>query len=108
MAGDPRMYCVAFRHWMQQLAAQGIRMRVLSVGYPLSPEHPHPAPILAGAASYRWLMQRLKEEGSSESVILGEADCLCGLGSSDEERVVTASVARVVARTLVAVVQPAA
>lgn len=72
MAGEPLMYCPAFKHWMQQLAAQGIRMRVLSVGYPLAPEHPYPAAVLAAAAAYRWLLQQLEAEGIQEAVILGE------------------------------------
>ena len=72
MAGDPRMYCPAFRHWMRALAAQGISMRVMSVGYPLAPENPFPAPVLAAAAAYRWLVGQLKAEGRSDAVVIGE------------------------------------
>lgn len=71
VAGEPRMYCPAFRHWMQQLAARGVRMRVLSVGYPMAPEHPFPAAILFVAAAYKWLLQHLEAEGSSDSIIIG-------------------------------------
>lgn len=71
MAGEPRMYCQAFKLWMQELAAQGINARVLSVGYPLAPEHPYPAGVLAGAAAYRWLVQQLEVEGRDDHIILG-------------------------------------
>jgi hypothetical protein len=73
MAGDPRMYCPAFKHWMRALAAQGISMRVLSVGYPLAPENTFPAPVLAAAAAYRWLLDQLKAEGRNDAVIMGES-----------------------------------
>lgn len=77
MAGEPRMYCLAFRLWMKQMAAQGISMRVLSVGYPLAPEHPFPAPVKAAAASYRWLLDQLKAEGRNDTVILGGSKARC-------------------------------
>lgn len=75
VAGEPLMYCPAFKHWMRQLAAQGIAMRVLSVGYPLAPENPFPAAVVAATAAYRWLLKQLEAEGSQEAVILGEWGC---------------------------------
>lgn len=72
MAGAPRMYCSAYKLWMQQLRAQGVSMRILAVGYPLCPEHPFPAPVKAAAAAYRWLLGQLKAEGRNDTIILGE------------------------------------
>jgi hypothetical protein len=77
MAGDPKMYCLAFKLWMKQMAAQGISMRVLSVGYPLAPEHRFPAPVKAAAAAYRWLLDQLKAEGRTDTVILGGSEACC-------------------------------
>lgn len=75
MAGDPRMYCPAFKLWMKKMAAQGISMRVLSVGYPLSPENSFPAPVQAAAAAYRWLLKQLKAEGRKDTVLIGKQPC---------------------------------
>jgi hypothetical protein len=82
-AGDPLMYCPAFKYWMRQLAAQGIAMRVLSVGYPLAPENPYPAAVVAAAAAYRWLLKQLEAEGSQEAVILGECFWAAQAGSAE-------------------------
>eukprot|EP00882_Tetradesmus_deserticola_P003818 GHRQ01004037.1.p1 GENE.GHRQ01004037.1~~GHRQ01004037.1.p1 ORF type:complete len:212 (+),score=73.21 GHRQ01004037.1:292-927(+) len=78
MAGHPLMYKPAYRLWLQQLAAQGIHMRILAVGYPLAPEHPFPAALHAVAEVYSWLVGQL---GGSEHLILGEratsVECCC-------------------------------
>lgn len=66
---------------MQQLAAQGIRMQVLSVGYPLAPENPFPAAVLGAAAGYRWLLEQLKLQGRSDTTVIvgaSHAACCCG------------------------------
>ena len=38
--------------------AKAIGCRVVSVGYRLAPEHPHPAPVTDGVAVYRALLDR--------------------------------------------------
>ncbi|MHA2472870.1 MAG: alpha/beta hydrolase fold domain-containing protein, partial [Promethearchaeota archaeon] len=40
-----------------ELAKQS-RMRILSVDYPLAPEHPYPAALKASVKSYRWLLSK--------------------------------------------------
>ncbi|WIA31722.1 hypothetical protein OEZ86_002598 [Tetradesmus obliquus] len=67
MAGHPLMYKPAYRLWMQQMAEQGIHVRVFAVGYPLAPEHPFPAGMHGVAEAYDWLVAQL---GSSEHIIL--------------------------------------
>lgn len=41
-AGSARQYQRTYAEWLQALAARGLGCRVLSVGYPLAPEHKFP------------------------------------------------------------------
>jgi acetyl esterase/lipase len=68
LAGGPRMYCPAMRLWLEQLAALGVSARILSLGYPLAPEHPYPAALHFVADACRWLQGQV---APGEQVIMG-------------------------------------
>lgn len=58
ISGSARQYQATYCWWLKQLARRGISAKVLSVGYPLAPEHPFPAGRDACEEEIRWLMSR--------------------------------------------------
>lgn len=52
-------------------------LQVLSVEYPLAPEHQFPAAVVDTAAAYAWLRQQLQQQGSSVCVIPGRIAVQC-------------------------------
>jgi hypothetical protein len=46
-------------------------LQVLSVEYPLAPEHQFPAAVVDTAAAYSWLCQQLQQQGSSAVIMPG-------------------------------------
>jgi hypothetical protein len=56
MAGDALMYLGSFYAWLKHLAKAGVDCSILSVEYPLSPEHPFPCAVEAVAAAVEWLI----------------------------------------------------
>ncbi|KAF6263876.1 Alpha/Beta hydrolase protein [Scenedesmus sp. NREL 46B-D3] len=70
VAGDALMYLGTYAYWLHKLAAAGISCSILSVDYPLAPEHPFPAAIEAAADVIEWLA---KESGEAAPFIVGES-----------------------------------
>jgi acetyl esterase/lipase len=60
------MYTSITYYWLRYLAARGIACEVLSVDYPLAPEHPFPEGLLAAVGAYQWLEGQL----SSDTVLV--------------------------------------
>lgn len=69
MAGDALMYLGSFYAWLKHLAQAGVDCSILSVDYPLSPEHPFPCAVDAVAGTIEWLLQ---DSGESCDYIVGE------------------------------------
>ncbi|WIA14004.1 hypothetical protein OEZ85_002565 [Tetradesmus obliquus] len=67
VAGDALMYLGTHAYWLHKLAAAGISCRILSVDYPLAPEHPFPAAVEAAADVIEWLAN---ESGETAPYIL--------------------------------------
>ena len=65
------MYTEMYAYWLEKLARRGIEVRMLSVDYPLAPEHPFPQGLHAAAEAYQWLTQHCGEEGNAD-IIVGE------------------------------------
>lgn len=62
------MYLGSYAYWLHKLAQQGIHCAILSVEYPLAPEHPFPAAVEAAAGVIEWLMQ---ESGETVPYVAG-------------------------------------
>eukprot|EP00879_Flechtneria_rotunda_P000137 GHRR01000201.1.p1 GENE.GHRR01000201.1~~GHRR01000201.1.p1 ORF type:complete len:434 (+),score=85.35 GHRR01000201.1:887-2188(+) len=71
VAGDALMTARTFGNWLTRLAKQGVHAKVLTIEYPLAPEHPYPEPVIAVAGSLAWLMKQL---AGSNSQVIGVAD----------------------------------
>ncbi|KAI8472957.1 MAG: Alpha/Beta hydrolase protein [Monoraphidium minutum] len=69
ISGSARQYQATYCWWLKKLARRGVSAKVLSVGYPLAPEHPYPAGRDACEEEIRWLMGR--ESGETAPVIVG-------------------------------------
>lgn len=67
VAGDALMYLGTHAYWLHKLAAAGISCSILSVDYPLAPEHPFPAAVEAAADVIEWLAN---ESGETAPYIL--------------------------------------
>lgn len=77
VAGEAFAYGHAWGILLTQLRRQGIRARVLSVAYPLAPEHPFPQALLAAAKAYDWLdgqllLQGHEEDREPEPIVVGQ------------------------------------
>eukprot|EP00775_Hariotina_reticulata_P010050 gene10050-10206_t len=70
VAGDALMYLGSFYAWLKHLAQAGVDCSILSVDYPLSPEHPFPCAVEAVAGTIEWLLQ---DSGESCDYIVGAA-----------------------------------
>eukprot|EP00878_Enallax_costatus_P023560 GHUV01025060.1.p1 GENE.GHUV01025060.1~~GHUV01025060.1.p1 ORF type:complete len:267 (+),score=65.25 GHUV01025060.1:144-944(+) len=62
------MYIGSYAYWLHKLAQQGIACSILSVEYPLAPEHPFPAAVEATAGVIQWLVQ---QSGETVPYIIG-------------------------------------
>lgn len=61
VAGHALMYLGSYTYWLNKLAQQGIACSILSVEYPLAPEHPFPAAVEAAAGVIEWLVHDSRE-----------------------------------------------
>lgn len=69
VAGHALMYIGTYAYWLYHLAKAGISCSILSVEYPLAPEHPFPAAVQAAASAIEWLVN---ESGETAPYIVGE------------------------------------
>lgn len=68
-AGSARQYQLTYSDWLKRLAARGVACRVLSVGYPLAPEHRYPEGRDSVAEDIAWLLGEVEGTGP---VVIGE------------------------------------
>ena len=74
MAGHGLQSNKTFQHWMRKLRGEmGVDFQVLSVDYPLAPEHPFPAAMHAGVAALEYLVTYLVTHDMTDvPVIIGK------------------------------------
>ncbi|KIY98603.1 Esterase [Monoraphidium neglectum] len=70
IAGFARQYQNTYVWWLKQLARRGIAAKILSVEYPLAPEHPYPAARDVVEAEILWL---LEQSGDTPVIIGGDS-----------------------------------
>ncbi|GBF90364.1 hypothetical protein Rsub_02470 [Raphidocelis subcapitata] len=68
IAGSSLHYVGTYDVWLRQLAARGIDARILSVHYPLAPEHPYPAGRDEVERVLSWLVH---ESGETAPLVVG-------------------------------------
>ncbi|KAI8464436.1 MAG: Alpha/Beta hydrolase protein [Monoraphidium minutum] len=70
MSGGCTQYQATYQWWLEELAARGIAGRILTVSYPLAPEHPYPEGRDTCVEEIAWFLEQC---GDTPAVVGGDS-----------------------------------